>query len=295
VVSFGSQGLYAYDFTGKLLWKKDLGSLDAGWYMDSTAQWGFASSPVLYDNKVIVQADVQKDSFIAALDANTGKELWRTARGDVPTFGTPAIAPYTAGGAKGMQVVINGWKQKAGYDLETGKELWRHKGGGDIPVPTPVVAGDLVILTSAHGGERPVMAVRTDAAGEISEGKGIQWIQENAGNYMQTPLLHNGLGYFCLDNGVLTVFQLDNGERIYQQRIGDGTTGFTSSPVAAGNRLYITNEEGHTYVLALGREYKVLGENDLGETVMASPAISEGRLFIRGRNHLFALGEKGGK
>jgi len=110
--------------------------------MVPAAQWGFASSPVIYGDKVIVQADVQKDSFLGAFDIETGKELWRTPRNDVPTFGTPAVAPYTAGGARRWQVVVNGWKHIGGYDLETGKELWRLKGGGDIPVPTPVSAMD---------------------------------------------------------------------------------------------------------------------------------------------------------
>jgi outer membrane protein assembly factor BamB len=293
IVSFGSEGLYAYDLNGKLLWKKDFGVLDSGFFMVPTAQWGFASSPVIHDGKVIVQADVQKNSFLAALDAATGKELWRTPRGDVPTWGSPAIAPYTAGGKKGQQVVVNGWKHTGGYDLETGKELWKLTGGGDIPVPTPVLADGLIVITSAHGPARPIYAIRTDAAGEIAEGKpGMAWVQQRAGNYMQTPLLREGLGYFCHDTGVLTVYQLATGERLYQQRLGGGTSGFTSSPVAAGNHLYITNEEGHTYVVAPGREYRLLGENDLGETVMATPAISDGVLYIRGRKQLFAIGNK---
>jgi outer membrane protein assembly factor BamB len=109
---------------------------------------------------------------------------------------------------------------------------------------------------------------------------------------MQTPLLSGGLGYFCFDTGVLTVFQLSTGERLYQQRLGGGTSGFTSSPVAAGGRLYITSEEGHTFVLAQGREYKLLAENDLGETVMATPAIAEGVLYVRAGKHLFAISQK---
>ncbi len=99
------------------------------------AQWGFASSPVLHDGVVIVQADVQKNSFIAAFDADTGKELWRTPRNDVPTFGTPAVMPYTKDGSKRLQVVVNGWHHIGGYDFKTGKELWAINGGGDIPVP----------------------------------------------------------------------------------------------------------------------------------------------------------------
>ncbi|HTS26787.1 MAG TPA: PQQ-binding-like beta-propeller repeat protein [Bryobacteraceae bacterium] len=293
VVSFGSEGFYAFDFNGKQIWKKDFGVLDSGYYVVPGAQWGFASSPVIHGDKVVVQADVQKNSFLAALDLATGKELWRTPRADVPTFGTPAVLPYTAGGTNGWQVVVNGWKQIGGYDLATGKELWKLRGGGDIPVPTPVLMDGLIIITSAHGGQRPIYAIRTDAAGELAEGsKGMAWSQQKAGNYMQTPLLLGGLGYFCYDNGVLTVYQLATGEQLYQQRLGAGTSGFSSSPVAAGDHLYVTNEEGHTYVLSPGREYKLLGENEVGETVMATPAISDGVLYIRARKHLFAVGAK---
>ena len=293
VVFLGSEGLFTYDLNGKLLWKRDLGVLDAGFYMVPGAQWGFASSPIIHDKIVIIQADVQKNSFLAALDIDTGKEIWRTPRTDVPTFGSPAVAPYTGPGGARMQVVVNGWKHIGGYDLANGKELWKLKGGGDIPVPTPVFADGLVVITNAHGSGRPIYAIRTDAAGDISESKtGIAWSQDRAGNYMQTPLLDDGLAYFCFDNGVLSVYKLATGERAYQQRLGAGSSGFTSSPVAAGGRLYITNEEGHTYVIQLGAEYKLLGENDLGETVMATPAISDGVLYIRGRSHLFAIAGK---
>ncbi len=293
VVSFGSEGVYSYDLNGKLLWKLDLGVLDSGYYVVPDAQWGFASSPIIHDGVVLIQADVQKNSFVAAVDAATGKELWRTSRDDVPTFGSPAVMPYTADGAKSWQVVVNGWKHIGGYDFKTGKELWRLKGGGDIPVPTPVMLDGLIVITSAHGQARPIYAIRTDAVGDITESKkSIAWTVDRAGNYMETPLLDAGLGYFCFDNGILTVYQLATGEKLYQQRLGGGTSGFTSSPVASTDRLYITNEDGHTYVLAKGREYKVIGENELGETVMATAAISGDVIYLRGRKHLFAIGGK---
>jgi outer membrane protein assembly factor BamB len=200
------------------------------------------------------------------------------------------VAPYTAGGARGFQVVVNGWKHIGGYDLRSGKELWKLRGGGDIPVPTPVYLDGLIVVTNAHGSQRPIYALRTDAAGDITGNRSaLAWSEERAGNYLQTPLLHNGLGYFCYDNGVLSVFQLATGERLYQQRLGAGSAGFTSSPVVAGGRLYITNEDGHTYVLAPGPAYRVLAENELGETVMATPAVSDGVIYLRGRKHLFAI------
>lgn len=290
---FGAEGLFCLDLNGKLIWKKDLGPLDAGYFQVPTAQWGFSSSPVLFEGKVLIQADVQKDAFLAALDVKTGKELWRTTRKDVPTFGAPAVAPYTADGGKRWQVVVNGWKHIGGYDLNNGQELWRMTGMGDIPVPTPIVANDLILFTSAHGPGRPIYAVKTNAKGDITGNKEfIVWSQERSGNYMQTPLAQDGLAYFCFDNGVLTVFEVASGERVYQQRLGAGNSGYSASTVAADGKLYVTSEDGLTHVIAMGKEFRELSRNELGETVMATPAVANGVLFIRGRQHLYAIGEK---
>src|SRR5262249_3384840 len=151
VVSFGSEGMYCYDMDGKLLWDKDLGVLDSGYYEVPDAQWGFASSPIIHDGKVIVQCDIQKNSFVAAFDVNDGSEKWIALRKEVPTWGTPTVHA----GKDRSQVICNGWYHIAGYDLETGKELWTLKGGGDIPVPTPIVANDLIYITNAHGSMAP--------------------------------------------------------------------------------------------------------------------------------------------
>jgi outer membrane protein assembly factor BamB len=147
IAMFGSEGLYAYDLSGKLQWKKDLGVLESAFFQVPAAQWGFASSPVIHGDRLIVQADVLNGAFLAAFEMATGKELWRTARNDYPTWSTPAV--HTADGR--AQVIVNGFKHVGGYDLATGKELWRMKGGGDIPVPTPLVRRDVVFITNAHG------------------------------------------------------------------------------------------------------------------------------------------------
>jgi outer membrane protein assembly factor BamB len=183
-------------------------------------------------------------------------------------------------------VVVNGLRHIAGYDLKTGKELWSLKGGGDIPVPTPVFEDGLVVVTNAHGKGRPIYAIRTTPPATSRTASPRLPGPNRGGNYMQTPLLDNGLGYFCFDTGVLSVYKMATGERQYQQRLGGGTSGFTSSPVAAGGHLYITNEEGHSYVLALGAEYKLLAENEIGETVMATPAIAGWRALHARRQAL---------
>ncbi|MCZ6599069.1 MAG: PQQ-binding-like beta-propeller repeat protein, partial [Planctomycetota bacterium] len=155
VAFFGSEGLYCYDAEGKQLWKKDLGPLDSGYYLMPKAQWGFASSPVIHEDLVLVQCDVNGDSFVAALKLADGTELWRTPRDDVPTWGSPTVDVREGR----SQVIVNGFKHIGGYDLRTGAELWKLEGGGDIPVPTPIVAHDLVFITNAHGTMAPIYAI----------------------------------------------------------------------------------------------------------------------------------------
>lgn len=292
VAFFGSEGLYAYDLAkGALRWKKDLGVLDSGFFMVPEAQWGFASSPVIHRDRVILQVDVQKDSFLGAFALEDGRELWRTPRQDVPTWSTPTV--HESGGR--TQVIVNGWKHIGGYDFESGKELWRMGGGGDIPVPTPVVAGDLIYITNAHGLFAPIYAIRTSATGDITPKGGapseqMAWMHSREGAYMQTPLVYGDLLYNCRDNGVLSVYDAKTGERKYQQRLAEGRTGFTASPVAADGKIYFTSEDGDIYVVKAGPTFELLSKNAMGEVCMATPAISEGVLFFRTRGHLVAVG-----
>jgi outer membrane protein assembly factor BamB len=291
VAFFGSEGLYAYDMKGTQVWKKDFGLLDSGFFMVPEAQWGFASSPVIHGDRVIVQVDVQKGSFVAALDVATGRELWRTPRNDVPTWSTPAVV--SADGR--TQVVVNGWKHIGGYDLATGKEIWRMTGGGDIPVPTPIAAHGLIFITNAHGKMSPIYAVKPSASGDISLKEGesanahIAWSFPRDGGYMQTPIVYGDLLYVCRDNGVLSVFDAKTGQRHYQSRLADGRTGFSASPVASNGRIYFTSEEGDVYVVKAGTVFEQLAVNPLGEVAMATPAISEGAMFFRTRGHLVAV------
>jgi outer membrane protein assembly factor BamB len=293
VAMFGSEGLYAYDLAGKLLWEKNLGVLESGFFEAPEAQWGFASSPIIHGNLVVVQADVQKGSFLAGFDLLTGKEVWRTPRSDYPTWSTPTI--QVANGRP--QVVVNGYKHIGGYDLETGKPVWWMQGGGDIPVPTPIVHGGLVFVTNAHGPAAPIFAVRSSAAGDISvkagasAGEHIAWSQGREGAYMQTPLVYGPHLYVCRDNGVLTVFEAETGKRLYQQRLADGRTGFSASAVAGDGKLYYTSEDGSVFVIRAGATFEQLAENEMSETAMATPAISEGMIIFRTRTQLVAVDE----
>lgn len=284
---FGSEGLYAYTADGELAWKRTFGSLDSGWYEMRDAEWGFSSSPVIHGDKVIIQVDVQKDSFIAALELETGETIWRTTRMDVPTWSTPTVDVREGR----SQVLINGWKQTGGYDLETGEPIWWLRGGGDIPVPRPIVAGNLFYFTSAHGRDNPLFAVPADAEGqyELTE-ESLVWLADR-GNYMQTPLVAGDRIYSCRDNGILFCRDAKTGEQIYAERLGGSPTGYTASLVACGDKLYATAENGEIHVIPLGDEFEELAINDMEEECMATPAISEGVLYIRGRHYLTAIGK----
>ena len=292
VAFFGSEGLYCYDMDGKLLWKQDLGLLDSGFYRAPDAQWGFGSSPIIHDDMVIVQCDVQQDSFIAALSIKDGREIWQTPRTDVPTWSTPTIHES----ADRKQIIVNGYRHIGGYDLNTGKPLWWLEGGGDIPVPTPVVAHDLTYITNAHGDMAPIYAIRLNATGDISlqpdtrkNKKGVTWAKLSEGAYMQTPLVYGDRLYVCRDNGVMAVYEAKTGRKLYTARLGKGSSGFTASAVAADGKVYYTSEMGDVSVVADGTEFELLATNSLDDICMATPAISEGTLFFRTRNHLIAV------
>ena len=292
VAFFGSEGLYCYDFDGTLIWEKDLGVLDSAFFTAPEAQWGFASSPAIHGDRVFFQCDVLGESFVAAFSLEDGTEIWRTRRQDVPTWSTPTV--HQRDGQ--VQLIVNGWKHMGAYDAATGKEIWKLTGGGDIPVPTPIVAQGLVFITNAHGPGSPIYAIRSEARGDISLEKGtisnefIAWSVERGGAYMQTPLVYGDYLYTCRDNGVLSCFRARTGNLIYRERLGRGAAGFSASPVAADGKLYFSSEAGDVYVVRAGPEFEILAVNSMDEVVMATPAISEGILYIRTRSHLFAIG-----
>ena len=293
VETFGSEGLFCFDMDGKLVWKKDLGPMDSGFYMVPSAQWGFGSSPIIADGKVIVLCDVLTKPFIAAFDLADGKEVWRTERKDVPTWGTPTFVE--SAGRK--QIVVNGWHWTGGYDVATGQSLWHMDGGGDIPVPTPVFAQGLIYLTSGHGKYMPIRAVRPDAAGDITPGDPgqtnatIPWAYAKRGNYMQTPVVVNNLVFACTDWGVLTCFDAATGAVRFSEHFDSGGQGFTASPVSDGRHVYFTTEQGVVFVVAAASQYSLAAKNELGETCLATPAISDGTLFFRTRGKLIAIAE----
>jgi outer membrane protein assembly factor BamB len=289
VVNFGSEGLYCYDFQGNLVWKKDLGVLNPGPYTDPGVEWGYASSPVIYKGIIIIQCDIPKCPFIAALDLVSGKEKWRTSRGDeVSTWCTPAICSHNGK----VYVIANGYRHICGYDFETGKEIWTMSGGGDAPAPTPVIANDYIYLNSAHGKASPIFVVRPDATGDITlapdstRNKFIVWSVKRGGAYMQTPLIYDGYLYNLQVNGALTCFDAMTGEIKYKENLKEA---FSASGIAADGKLYFISEEGNIYVIKAGQEFKILARNSMKDVCIATPAISGNAIFIRTRHAVVAV------
>lgn len=302
VAFFGSEGLYCYDLEGRLRWQKDFGILRTSpmVYNDKPdpqgvdLEWGFASSPIIYGNRVLVQCDVLTNGFVGALDIADGKELWRTPRDDTGTWSTPNVC--TDGPRP--QLIVNGWKHMGGYDLITGREVWRMSGGGDCPVPTPVVGHGLIFLTSGHGPRRPMYAVRPDAQGDVSLRDGaatnryVAWSALRGGTYIQTPLIYGERLYTCQVDGVLSCDDVSTGKEIYKERLGTGGEGFTASPVASESKIYFTSEQGTVFVVKPGPNFTVLATNHMGEVCMATPALSAGTIFFRTQGHVVAVGAR---
>jgi outer membrane protein assembly factor BamB len=293
IVLFGSEGLYAYDLNGKLLWKQDLGVLDAGWFYDPDYQWEYGSSPIIYKNLVIVQADIQKNSFIAAYDLKTGKQVWKTSRAEIPSWGTPTVYE----GKARAELIANGSKAIRGYDPLTGTELWKLTPNSEVTTPTPIVANDLIFVTSGYRPIQPIYAIKPGATGDISlkDGKTsnefIAWSTTRGGPYMPTPVAYGEFLYTLSNNGVLAAYKISTGERIYQERLAGKGGAFTASPVASDGKIYLSSEDGDVFVVKAGPKYELLATNPVGEVMMATPAISDGLVIVRGINHLFAFGE----
>jgi outer membrane protein assembly factor BamB len=285
VALMGSEGLFAFDLNGNLKWRADLGVMDVGLVDDPTLQWGPASSPVILDDAVIVQNNRHRDSFLAAYDIATGKPLWQSNHEDYPSWATPAVV--RVGGR--TQIVTNAGQYIRGFDPKTGKELWRISDNRtQVKVPSPIVAGDLVIVTGGYPpGGRPIYAIRPEGTGDIGE-KAVAWKTDRGAPYTGTPILYDGILYALTDNGILSAYEPKTGTRLYQQRIAGGA-GFSASPVAANGRLYLASEDGDVYVVKAGRTYELIGTNRMGEPLMATPAISGNTLFIRTLTSLVAV------
>jgi outer membrane protein assembly factor BamB len=292
VACFGPEGLYCYDFEGRLLWKRDLGSIDSSFAVDQEYEWGFGSSPILHDGLVILQCDVSKDSFLAAYSLEDGSRVWSTPRDEIPSWSSPVVWRHRLR----TEVVTNASQYARGYDPATGTELWRLAKKSEVTIPMPVVGRDMVFITSGNRPIQPIFAVRPGATGDISlhpneaRNAHIAWSKMRGGPYMTTPIVYGQCLYVCSNAGILTCYTAETGKEVYKKRLGG--VSYTASPVAAAGRLYFTSEQGAVRVVKAGPEFELLAINELGDVCMATPAISGGTLFMRSQHFLFALGRK---
>lgn len=289
---FGSEGLACYNVKGKLLWKKDLGVLNPGLWDDKASSWGHSSSPVIYRDLVIVQADGHTQSFIAAFNLKDGKQAWRVERNEITSWATPTL--YR--GANRVELIANGGRYIRSYDPLTGKELWRFSDKDtQVKMQAPLIAHGLIYITGGYPPGRPMYAFRPGAAGDISLKSGeetnafLAWTASKGSPYISTPIIYGDLLYVLADNGVFSTYDAKTGALVYQQRL---PSSFSASPVAADGRLYLASEDGDVFVVKAGRQYELLSKNVMGQPLMATPAISQGMLIVRGESAVYALSER---
>jgi outer membrane protein assembly factor BamB len=273
---FGPEGLYAYDFGGRLVWKvvehfKTLGL-------------GTGTSPVLFQNLVIVQRDEDegKASVIAAYDKQTGREVWRTPRPVQISWSTPVLVAA----ANRTELVTNGTELAIAYDPATGKELWRTKGVESNAIHTPLVGKGLVIVTAGFP-EKKVIAIR---AGAVPDDKRVAWTYAKGTGYVVSNILYGDYVYLLTDTGIVTCLDAATGAIQHEGARPPIASHFMGSPVAYGGLIAMTSEEGDTFMLKAGAKPEVVGTNSIDEPVYSSPAIANGRIYIRGEKHLFAIG-----
>lgn len=289
VACFGSEGLYCFNFSGDLIWSRDLSTIDSSFSLDEEYEWGFAGSPVIHNGMVIVQFDLSHDSFIAAYSLADGSKLWETARDEIPSWSSPTLWKNS----QRTELVTNASQYARSYDPATGKELWRLAKKSEATIPAPVPYRDLLIICSGNRPIQPIFAIRPGGVGDISlpanesTSQVIVWSQLRGGPYMPTPIAYRGHLYVCSNTGVLTCFDISDGKQIYRERIGG--TSYTSSPVASDGSLYFLSENGEVRVVRAGPNFELLAQNELNDVCMTVPAISGGMLFIRSQHYLFAL------
>ena len=286
-VYFGTVGLVAaLDFDGEVLWQRDLG------VFIGRQRFGTAASPALHDGRLYVVNDNITQSFLVALDAATGEELWRAERDEVENWATPFVWENEVR----TEIVTAGLRRVRSYSVD-GELLWELAGMTVNVVPTPFAHDGLVYISSGYPGgmPRPVYAIRPGASGDISLGEGqtsndyIVWYQPRLGTYNTSALVYEGRYYTLLDRGFLLNHDARTGREVYgRTRIRPGT-GFTASPWAYNDRVFLLGEDGDTFVVRAGDEFELLGTNSLNEMALATPAVVRGSLILRTQSKLYRI------
>ena len=280
IASFESRGFYAYDLEGKKLWEVDLGD------KRMRNEFGEGTTPALYKDRFFVVWDHQGESFIAALDKKTGKELWRTRREEIDSWATPLVVEENGK----AQVVTSGMRRVRSYDAQTGELVWETAGLTMNPIPSPVFADGIVYLMSGFRGNS-LKAVRVaDAKGDITNTPALAWTLERDTPYVPSPLLYGGILYFLKGNtGVLSAFDAKSGKPHFQLQRIDAVPNVFASPVGADGKVIVLGQDGGAAVLKHGPTYEVLATNKLDDRFDASPALVDAEIFLRGYRYLYCI------
>ena len=280
---FGSRGLYCFDMQGKLIWEKDLGQ------MTTRHGFGEGSSPALHGDTIVVNWDHEGDSFIVALDKNTGAERWRRSRDEVTSWSTPLIVQRD----KAPQVIVSATNQVRAYDLATGDVVWQCGGLGANCIPSPVAdAGQVYAMSGYRNGA--LLAIRYPGAkGDVTDSAAVAWKVTRGTPYVPSPALYGETLYFLEKNtAILSCYNTRTGKAFYTNQRLEGISGVYASPVAAADRVYIVGRNGTAQVLKHGPKYEVLATNKLDDEFDSSPAIAGDELYLRGRTHLYCIARK---
>jgi outer membrane protein assembly factor BamB len=285
---FGNMGMFCFDMEGKLLWKKDLGAYK------TLNEWGTGSSPVVYQEIVYQQVDNEESSFIVALDAATGEQVWKAERDEKTTYSTPVIWKNSV-----RTELVAGGKTARSYDLKTGKVLWELKVGGEMSIPSPVPDKDHIYLSNAGGRETPgtLCAVKAGAEGDITPAGGeltgtwVIWSNPEAGTGNPTPLVYKGLIYILAGRGGnISCFDAATGKMVYKEK-AENVAGCWASPWAAGDNICFVDEKGVTTIIKAGEKFEVVAQNKLDDRVWASVGVGGNDYIIKGAERVYCVGK----
>lgn len=278
-VDFGSRGIYCLDLQGNVKWKRDLGK------MRTRNSFGEGSSAAIAGDKLIVPWDHEGDSFLAALNRETGEIVWKVDRDEATTWATPLIVER-----KGRTQVITSGTTVRSYDAETGKLIWSCGGQVGNPIPTPILFGDHVICMTGYRGNA-IYSISLDSEGDVSDSQMVAWSNNDAAPYVPSAVLYQGQLYLNkTNNNIVTSLDAASGAVLIPPQRLRGLGDMYSSPVAANGHIYFTGRDGNTVVFRHGTDLEIVATNSLGETIDSSLAIVGDRIYIRGEKHLFCIG-----
>lgn len=284
---FGMTGLYCYDMKGKLIWEKDLGNFPM------QSNWGTSTSPVLYENVLFMQIDNEENSFLAALEAKTGKEIWRVNRDEKSNWGTPVIWENSMR----TELVVQGLKTRS-YNPKDGKLLWEVDMGGGRNITSPTADSDMIFVGNEmrRNGGGTLFGIKAGASGDISlkedesANEYVVWSVPESGIAMASPVVHNGLIYIVeRRRGQIFCYDTATGKPVYTKTEIEDAEAFWASPWLYDDKIYCLDEKGTTHVIQAGREFKELGKNKLDDIFWASTAIANSSYVFRGERGIYCI------